>query len=397
MSSFDLLTPWITFAAILIPLLYLERWIHQHLYGVGWLLFSKDRERATLLYYLILLPGVFLHEFSQWLMAGALGVRISKVKVWPKPQRNGTLRLDFVQIKKTDRFRAAILGLVPLLSGIGVVWYISQNIFNIEGLSAAFQAGELPIILAELQRLFTTPDFWLWLYLLFAIGNAMMPTPSDRKEWPLLLGIFGVISIFLITIGLGEEMLIPTLQGPVNRILNTLVTAFSTVLVLDIFAVLALGLLEKALEKATGEHMKYGVRKKSAPRPEPGGDIPLPPDQAPARITERKLPIPPAPEEPTKPRIPEPQLTPAAAPEPGNAEPAKQRPTPRYAAQKPEPPNIMEPQQEEARPRVGTRQDMLSYRRTEQITPEDISAESGEAEDKDDSDELHYVPLDDVP
>ena len=28
-----------------------------------------------------------------------------------------------------------------------------------------------------------TPDFWLWLYLIFTVSNAMMPSRADRKPW----------------------------------------------------------------------------------------------------------------------------------------------------------------------------------------------------------------------
>ncbi len=296
MHTPNLLTPWITFAVILLPLIYLERWIHKHLYGVGWLL-TQDKERATILYYLILLPGVFLHEFTQWLMAGALDVKTSKIKVWPRPQKDGTLRFDFVKVRKTTRFRATVIGIVPLLSGIGIALFM-------QSIPDALATGDLPVVLAEFRRLLSTPDFWLWLYLLFAIGNAMMPTPSDRQDWPLLAGIFAVVSVFLVAIGLGEEVLVPTLQGPIARILGILVTAFGSILVLDVFVVLGLGLLERALERVTGKRAKYPGRSRSrSPKPVPGGEIPLPDNQAPEAIVDRRLPIPPAPQdsEPTTP------------------------------------------------------------------------------------------------
>ncbi len=294
MHALDLLTPWLTLTSVLLPLWYLERWIHQHLYGVGWLLF-KDKERATVLYYLILLPGVFLHEFTQWLVAGALNVRIKRVMVWPKPQSNGTLRLDFVQVQKTDQFRAAIIGMVPLLSGIALVLFISRSVFDAHHLADAFATGDLPTVLRGLEQFFSTPDFWLWLYLLFAIGNGMVPTPYDRQSWPFLLGTVGALALFLVIIGLDQEVLVPALQGPIAQALRILVAACSTILVLDCFVVLGLALLEKVLEKVTGEQVQYQPRRRPAPKPEPGGEIPLPADQTPLRITERRLPIPPPP------------------------------------------------------------------------------------------------------
>ncbi|MBN1963142.1 MAG: hypothetical protein JW910_00745 [Anaerolineae bacterium] len=311
--SLDLLTPWLAFAAILLPLLYLEQWIHQHLFGVGWLL-TRDNQRATLFYYIILLPGVFLHEFTQWLAAGALRVKTKKITVWPKPQKNGTLRLDFVQLRKMDGLRAAVIGIIPLLSGIGIVLYISQSIFGGAELSTALATGDLVAVQSALGQLFATPDFWLWLYLLFAIGNAMIPTPADRQGWPIVLGIVGVVAVFLLVIGLGDELVVPVLAGPIADALNMLVAAFGAVLVLDCGVVIVLSLLERALERARGEKVKYRRKPKATPKPKPGGEVPLPDDMAPPHISERKLPIPPAPRQTRRPPPALPTPTPVAQP-----------------------------------------------------------------------------------
>ncbi len=295
MHPLDLIAPWIVFAAILFPLLALERWIHRHLYGIGWLL-TKDKARATVLYYLILLPGVFVHEGTQWLAAGALNVRTRQITAWPEAQDSGVLRLNFVRLEKTDAFRAALIGAAPLVAGVLLVLFISQNIFDVRQLAAAFSAGELPAILAQLQRLFATPDFWLWLYLLFAIGNAMIPTPSDRQGWPFLLGVFGAIAVFLLIIGLGEEVILPFLQGPIARTLDVLVTAFASVLVLDVFVVVGLGLFEQVLSQIKKDRFPYQKNKpQTAPKPLPGSESPLPAEFAPLRIAERQLPLPPPP------------------------------------------------------------------------------------------------------
>lgn len=295
MHPLDLIAPWIVFAAILFPLLALERWIHRHLYGIGWLL-TKDKARATVLYYLILLPGVFVHEFTQWLAAGALNVRTRQITAWPEVQDSGVLRLNFVRLEKTDSLRAALIGAAPLVVGVLLVLFISQNIFDVRQLAAAFSAGELPAILAQLQRLLATPDFWLWLYLLFAVGNAMIPTPSDRQGWPFLLGVFGAIAVFLLIIGLGEEVILPLLQGPLGRALDVLVTAFASVLALDVFVVVGLGLFEQVLSQIKKDRFPYQKSKsRTAPKPLPGSESPLPSELAPLRIAERRLPLPPPP------------------------------------------------------------------------------------------------------
>jgi hypothetical protein len=303
MPGAELLPPWIAFLIILVPLLHLERWIHQHLYGIGWLL-TQDKERATVLYYLILLPGVFVHEFVQWLLAGALGVKIGKIKVWPRPQTNGTLRFDFVKIKKdTGRLPAAIVELGPLVIGIGLVLYISQRVLDVQYLESALSTGDLNIASSEFGRLFSTPDFWLWLYLLFAIGNAIMPTPSEDQNWLAFLIGASIFSVVLLVLGFAGPGAITVLGTPIARLLNTLAAAFGTMLVLNLIAAGVLGISELALQQTTGRKARYNRPSRSSklPKPEPGGETPLPDNLAPSRLADRKLPIPPPPDTSTRP------------------------------------------------------------------------------------------------
>lgn len=315
MQNLDLLSPWLTFAVILIPLVYLERWIHQHLYGVGWLL-TEEKERATLLYYVILLPGVFLHEATQWLVAGALKQKTSKVKVWPKPQANGSIRYDFVKLsRQTGRPAALVVGFTPLLVGVFLILFISRNIFAAPGLGLALNSRNLEVVLIAFRNLFGTPDFWLWLYLLFAIGNAMLPTPSEVQGWQYIVLIFAIITGALFVIGLGEAFLITTMSGPITQALNTLAAAFAVVLIVDVFAVIILGSTEQVLEKVTGRKARYPKPKITrTPKPEPGSEAPLPRGDIPLRIAERQLPIPPPPKRQKKPKTPLPAATQAPLP-----------------------------------------------------------------------------------
>ena len=76
MNAGDLLTPWMILAAVLVPLVYVEKWIHSHLYGVGWLL-TNDNRSATTLYYVLLLPGVDSFMSSTALFMGTLSTATS--------------------------------------------------------------------------------------------------------------------------------------------------------------------------------------------------------------------------------------------------------------------------------------------------------------------------------
>jgi len=57
-------------------LLVLTQWITKHVQGIGYLL-TEDGQIALILYFLLILPGVFLHEISHALVAWLLRV-ISK-------------------------------------------------------------------------------------------------------------------------------------------------------------------------------------------------------------------------------------------------------------------------------------------------------------------------------
>jgi len=79
----SLLTSWLWLVISLVPLIVLERWIHRHLQGV-WLLLVRDADLALILYSLLMLPGVLVHEASHWVAATLLGVKAGRFSVVPE-------------------------------------------------------------------------------------------------------------------------------------------------------------------------------------------------------------------------------------------------------------------------------------------------------------------------
>ncbi len=286
----DLLTPWLLLAAAIIPLVYVERWIHSHLYGVGWLL-TNDKKSATALYYVILFPGVFVHEFTQWLVAGALNVKTRRVTSWPEGQDNGTLRLDFVQIQQAGRLKAAIIGASPLVVGMSLVWLISNQILDFGDFVTALGTGDVQIIGPALRELAGKTDFFIWLYLMFTISNAMLPTPADRQGWPLVIGAFALVLFFLVVLGSGE-VLLETFTGPVATGVRRLSTAFVTVLLVEIPGILLIGFLEEVLERLTRRKFDYSQPVRAARVREPGSNLPLRPGTPLPSVYNLLLPVP---------------------------------------------------------------------------------------------------------
>lgn len=283
----DLLTPWIMLAAVLIPLVYVEKWIHSHLYGVGWLL-TNDKKSATAIYYVLLFPGVFVHEFVQYLLAGALNVRIKRMIAWPEAQEDGTLRLDFVQIQGARWYQAAIIGAGPMIVGMAIVWLIASEVLRMEAFLTALETTDFSVIGPAFQDLISQPDFYLWLYLVFAISNAMLPTPADREGWPLVIAFLGVALGFLVIFDRGG-VLEETFRGPVAHGVERLATALAAVLVVEFIGILFIGFFEEVLERFTKRKFQY--TKPPEPR-QPGSARPLPPGVPPPSIYHLTLPVP---------------------------------------------------------------------------------------------------------
>lgn len=238
-------------AALLAPLLLLKRWLSRHLQGLGYLV-TKDQQMAILLQYLVLLPGIALHELSHLLAAMLVGVKTKGFSLRPTATRNGTVRLGAVMVKAADPVRESWIGLAPLLSGSAAILWLARWKFGVTPLPAP---GPEELV----QRLFTylqAPDAWLWLYLIFALSNAMLPSESDRQPW-------GVVLLFLVlTAGVVYATgLVPQIPATVKEWALTgvcyLVYAFGLTVGVDILFAVLLFLLEKLLEQILSRRIEY--------------------------------------------------------------------------------------------------------------------------------------------
>jgi hypothetical protein len=229
----------------------LERWLRRHLHGLG-LLLTGSAEVAEFVYFLLLLPGVVVHELSHWLMAWLLGVRAGRISVWPARQRDGSLRLGYVETEDPGALREAIIGAAPLLSGVVLVLLIGERALGIAGIGAALTAGDLAGVLRRLMAAVQAPDVWLWLYLIFALANAMLPSPSDRRAWPVAavvgLALAGLLVWAGRTSSLAEWMSIA---------LGALAAAFVLAITADVVVVAVVWLAERAFGRMLRRQVEY--------------------------------------------------------------------------------------------------------------------------------------------
>ena len=259
-SMFTSLTP-IVWAVVAFPIvLFLGRWIQRHLQGTAFLL-TKKQNASLAIYAIIMFPGVLLHELSHWVMAKLLGVQTGKFSLWPKVMKDGRLRLGYVEYYKTKGvgpMRESLIGVAPLVFGIAAVVLIGIYIFGGSDLVLIMNADEPDRISAVLNYIFAVPDVWLWLYLLFAISNAMMPSPSDREAWPLFITIMLVIVVLLYFLGF-QELLWLGLVGPIATVFSYITVAFGITITVDLIFMILIGGIEWLIGRVRGVYIDYSL------------------------------------------------------------------------------------------------------------------------------------------
>lgn len=238
-------------AVAVVALWLVQRQLHQHIEGLV-LLLTTNSDAAALAHFLLLLPGVVVHELSHWLAAKLLGVRVSPISIGPRRKRGREMRFGSVQIARADALRESLIGLAPLISGTVVVLLVARWGFGLLPAAAANPA-EWP---ARLVACLRAPDAWLWLYLVFAVANAMLPSASDRRPWRTLAIYLGlVLAVAYAVLGLprgSEAWLVWSL-----RILSYLAYAFSLTAALDVAVLVPLLLIEWIVGHLTGRRVQY--------------------------------------------------------------------------------------------------------------------------------------------
>jgi hypothetical protein len=255
----SILMPIVWVAISLGVLVIIQRWIHTHLHGIALLLMGKP-ERAVILYALILLPGVFLHEFSHWLAATLMGVRTGTFSLIPRIQDDGTVQLGYVEYYKGRTLgpvRESIIGGAPLLVGTAVILLIGYRIFGVTDLALAIQSGKIDILSSALGTVYQTNDYLIWLYLLFAISNAMIPSQSDRRPWRAFLLTMLGIGLLLYLLGV-FNLIMNELIEPTTVVFGYLGLALSMAIGVDLLFMAIIAAVEGIISRIKGISVVYG-------------------------------------------------------------------------------------------------------------------------------------------
>jgi hypothetical protein len=252
-----LVDPWLSLVWLIIVFLLmlgLRRWIEAHVQGLAYLITGHPAV-ALWVFFLVFLPGTLVHELSHWLVAKLLGVPTGRIVIWPQAKRNGTLWLGAIQVGRADPVRSSLIGLAPLVSGSVLVALIGAHL-QLGTLGSALASGRWELVWQALVRSINLPDFWLWVYLLFAIANRMLPSPADREPWKPVIVFLVLLSVFIIGAGWTPH-LTSEARSAILDVVGFLLYAFTLTVAIDVLVALLIALAESIAVTVRRQHVPY--------------------------------------------------------------------------------------------------------------------------------------------
>lgn len=240
---------------LLLGLVVVKRWLSKHLYGLG-LLLGGSHDTAILVYFLLLFPGVLAHELSHWLTAKLLRVPVGKISIGPVAKGAGATRLGSVSMAKSDPVRAGLIGMAPLVTGSILILLIAYRVFGLTEASWLSTGSSPDQFLSALRGYLSVPNFWLWVYLIFSISNAMLPSESDRQAWASLVAYGFAAAVVLYGLGLWQEVSSP-LSSFLSRALDHLNVAFLLTILVDAGVIAVVLIVERVIMIIAGRRVEY--------------------------------------------------------------------------------------------------------------------------------------------
>ena len=223
---------------------------------------TKSQSASINLLFFLLLPGIFLHEFSHILTATILRVPTGRLSLKPKLKKRSVLaewqdqtlkdssdtshlkkvsskpsvlQLGSAQIASADPIRMTLIGTAPFISGTIILWLI---------LTIGLNLNITAITITSIANLTNLSIYLLLLfgYLLFAISNTMFSSPSDLQSagMPIIL-ILIILGIFQLT-NLNIPQFITTYT---TNLLSLLSIIFFLTLILNLIILFPIKLLTK--------------------------------------------------------------------------------------------------------------------------------------------------------
>jgi len=240
----------IWFVLAILALAWLQRILHHEIQAVL-LLTTRNPALTVGLFSVLFFPGVFLHEFSHFVMAKLLFVRTGGFSLIPQSMPDGRLRMGYMETAQTDVVRDSLIGAAPVLAGAGIVALIALKSLNLLPLWEVLRSGQFNLFWLGITLLPKINDFWLWFYLTFAISSTMMPSESDRSAWLPLGGIVLVLLALALFGGAGPWMMKNVMPG-LNAFLRSTALVFVLSSVLHAALIVPALLVHRVLSRVTG-------------------------------------------------------------------------------------------------------------------------------------------------
>lgn len=247
------LLPLLAFGVALLLLSWFSRQISLRIQGVA-LGATGSIRAAVAAYFLLMLPGILVHELSHWTMAWVLGLKPGRFTVWPK-MRGKMIGLGSVTAHSGGIVLDSLVGMAPLMAGTLLTLALSRIWFGADPRLLVEAGVARPQALLELLAwAFARPDAPVWAYLIFTIANGMMPSAPDREPVKPLLVYLGLASLLYVLIGLPLQPWAEALTAA-GGALSSLNAALAVTVVLDVAVLAVLVVVEALLMAARRRRM----------------------------------------------------------------------------------------------------------------------------------------------
>jgi hypothetical protein len=241
-------TPLLWLVASLAMLAVLSRWLSRHVQGVLLLLLGSP-EAVMYLHYALLLPGLLLHELSHWTAAQLLLVETKGISLLPRKGRGNKIMYGSVRIVPAGPLRNSLIGLAPLITGSIAVLLCAAYGLGVELLVR-------PTSWTELVAYLQAPNALIWIYIIFAISNSMLPSESDRESWLPVGAFLALLIIVLIATNLAQH--VPaSIADAFAKGASLLAYAFTLTIIVDLLGVIPLMAMELILSRIRGRRVQY--------------------------------------------------------------------------------------------------------------------------------------------